>query len=117
MELTICIEERDNKLERDLFESEEHSRQKKVISKSVSIQYKSHYAFDAVDLPTWLIIGAYVGEHIALPVAVGILSRYLYNKLKDRKESKVTINNMPVEINTEKIEQLILMILKEKEDK
>jgi len=41
----------------------------------------------------------------------------LYDKLKDRKNTEITINNTSIEINADKIEQLILIILKEKEEK
>lgn len=116
MELTIWIQY-DSKLGSDLFESEDYYRgQTKVVSEGVAIKYKSHYAMDAVDLPSWIIVSAYIGEHVALPIAVGVLSRYLYDKLKDRKQSKVTINNIPVEINAEKIEQLIINLLKKNEN-
>ena len=47
----------------------------------------------------------------------GILSRYLYDRLKKRKETEISINNISIEINAERIEQLILATLKEKEDK
>jgi len=117
MELEIGIEIRDPKLVSELFETNKrHVEQKKVIAEGVSIQIKNYYARDAVDLPSILNIVAYIGEHVALPIAVAVLSRYLYDKLKVRKQSKVTINNTPVEINAEKIEQLIMNLLKKNEN-
>lgn len=117
MELEIGIEIRDPKLVSELFETNEtHVGQKKVIAEGVSIQIKNYYARDAVDLPTILNIVAWIGEHVALPFAVGVLSRYLYDKLKVRKQSKVTINKLPVEINAEKIGQLIINLRKKNEN-
>jgi hypothetical protein len=75
----------DSKLISDLFETKDSSeykkivsdKQKKTIAEGVSIQYLYHYATDAVDIPTLLFISAYIGEHVVLPVAAGLLSRYL----------------------------------------
>ena len=118
MELDIGIEIRDHKLVSELFETNTtHVGQKKVIAEDVSIQIKNYFAREAVDFPTIVNIVAYIGEHVALPIAVGVLSRYLCDKLKDRKESKVTINHIPVEINAQKIEQLIINIVKEEKEK
>lgn len=118
MESEISIEKRDRNLEKDLFETPQpRVGEKKIIVEGVSIQIKNYFGRDAVDLPTILNIVADIGEKVALPIAVSILSRYLYDKLEATKQSKVTINNMPVEINTQKIEQLIINIAKEEKDK
>ncbi len=59
-------------------------------------------------MPSWVILTIEIGKNVALPLAVGILSSYLYDKLKNRKDTKVIINNQQVEINAIKIEKLIL---------
>jgi predicted transcriptional regulator len=59
----------------------------------------------------------YIGEHIALPIAASLIAKLLYDKLKERKDNKLMINNKSVEINAEKIEQLIINIEKEKKGK
>jgi len=58
----------------------------------------------------------YIGEHVVLPVAASLIARMLYDKLKGKKDNELTIQNQPVEINVEKIEQLIFISLKEKEE-
>lgn len=117
MELEISIEKRDRNLEKDLFETPQpRVGEEKIIVEGVSIRIKNYFGRDAVDLPTILNVVAYIGEHIAFPIAVGILSKYLYDKLKERKDNKLTINNKSVEINAEKIEQLIINIEKEKKE-
>lgn len=58
----------------------------------------------------------YIGEHVVLPIVVSLIARKLYDILKGRKDNKLTIQNQSVEINTQKIEQLILISLKEKEE-
>jgi hypothetical protein len=116
MELEIAIEIRDPELIRDLFESTEFSEPpKKTITEGVYIQLRSYTAREALDFPTIVNVTAYIAEHVALPMAVAVLSRYLYDKLKDRRNSKTTINQIPVEINAEKIEKLIVEILKNQE--
>jgi hypothetical protein len=114
MELEISIEKRDRNLEKDLFETPQpRVGEEKIIVEDVSIRIRNYFGRDVVDLPTILNVVAYIGEHIAFPIAVSILSKYLYEKLKDRKESKITINYTSVEIDAEKIEQLILNMRKE----
>lgn len=116
MELEISIELRDRNIGQDLFETRQPKvGQEKIIAEGVSIQIKNYYARDAVDLATILNIVAYIGERIALPIAVTVLSEYLYDKLKDKKNSRLMINHIPVEINVEKIEKLIIEIT-EKDD-
>jgi len=57
-----------------------------------------------------------IGEDIAIQVAATLIAKYLYDKLKDRKNTNLTINSKSVEINAEKIEQLIINVGKEKKD-
>jgi len=118
MEIEIGIEKRDRNLEKDLFETDQpRVGEKKIIAEGISIRIKNYFGRDAVDLPTILNIVAEIRDKVALPIIVSILSKYLYEKLKDRKESKITINYTSVEIDAEKIEQLIINIVKEEKDK
>lgn len=111
----MWIEQHDSNLLTDLFEIDKsqyneviNGKQKKTITEGVSIQYFSHYACASVDIPSWWILSIEIGKNVVLPIAVSILAKYLYSKLKDKKESKIMINNQPVEINAEKINQLII---------
>jgi len=117
MELNIEIETYDKMLSSDLFETTKFSagQTKRIIAEGISIRYEGGMIRKAVDFPEIINIALTIGEHVVLPIAVGILSRYLYDKLKDRKASKVTINHTQVEINADKIETLILEILKREE--
>ena len=113
MKLDVWIEILDPRLIEDLFESLQYQKitmekQKKIIGEGISLQYKSHFSLDAENVPSWLIISAEIGKNIVLPIAVGILSNYIYDKLKDRKNINIVINNQSVEINAKKIEQVIL---------
>lgn len=111
MQLEIGIESSTPKLLYDLFETSHISAgQGKIIAEGVSIRYKNYTFRAAAELPPILNIVAYIGEHVALPIAVTLLSKYLYEKLKGRA-SKVTINDILVEINEEKIELIINQIV------
>jgi hypothetical protein len=51
-------------------------------------------------------------------ISAQLIARYIYDKLKDKKEEvkELSINGQSVEINAEKIEQLILVSVKKEED-
>jgi len=112
------IETPDKKLSHDLLETDhiQAYQTEKIITDGVSIRYEGQILREAIGFPELFNFSIYVAEHIALPIAVAVLSRYLYDKLKDRKNTEIRINDTSIEINAEKIEQLILVILKEKED-
>ncbi len=56
----------------------------------------------------------YIAEHYALPVAATLTANWLYDKLKDRKDKQITINEQLVEINAKNIEQLIIIDMSKK---
>jgi hypothetical protein len=58
----------------------------------------------------------FIGVNIAIPIAVNLIAKFLYDVLKAEKDNKLTINNKSIEINAEKIEQLIINIEKEKKE-
>jgi len=58
----------------------------------------------------------FIGANIVIPIAVNLIARFLYDVLKDDKDSKLAINDKPIEINAEKIEQLIINISKEEKE-
>ena len=58
----------------------------------------------------------FIGVNIAVPIAVNLIARFLYDVLKGEKDNKLTINNKSIEINAEKIEQLIINIEKEEKE-
>jgi len=58
----------------------------------------------------------FIIENIGINVAATLIAKYLYDKLKGRKDTNLVVNNESVEINAEKIEKLIINILKEEEE-
>ena len=117
MELTVEIETDDKRLETDLFESREFSagETEKVITEGVSIRWEGVVFRKAVGFPEIINIALVIGEKVVLPIAVSIVAKWLYDKIKGRA-SKVTINYTVVEINADKIEKLILEKLKKERE-
>jgi len=58
----------------------------------------------------------YIAITLGINVAAQLIANKLWEILKDKKETELTINNQPIEINAQKIKQLILISLKEKEE-
>lgn len=111
MILDIWVEQTDRNLLTDLFEFQPSEynkivldRQKKIVGEGITLQYRSQYSCDSVDIPTWIIIGVEIGKDIA----IAILSSYLYDKLKERK-SKLLINGKEAKIDEKEIEKMILL--------
>jgi len=113
MELNIEIETHDSRLSFDLFETDKlaFGTTTKTVAEGVSIQYRGGTIREAAGLPEIFRISAFIGKNVVLPIAVGILSAYLYDKFKGKAE-RVRINNIYVEVNVNRFENLILEILK-----
>jgi len=69
---------------------------------------------EIINPPVDFILGITVT--LGVNVAAHLIARRLWEILKNKKETELTINNQPIEINAQKIEQLILISLKEKEE-
>lgn len=65
--------------------------------------------------PVDFILG--IAVTLGVNVLAQLIARKLWEILKDKKETELTINNQPIETSAEKIEQLIVISLKEKEPK
>lgn len=123
MKFDISIEEYDKNLRYDLFGIESKDinkvlaeKQKTIIDKGISLQYKHHVRCFAENVPSWIVITVEISKDVALPLAVGIISSYIYDKLKNRKNERVVIFNQTVEINAKKIEKLIIHNINQSEE-
>jgi hypothetical protein len=110
VELSIGIETKDNKLGFDLFATQSlvPGKTEKEITEGISIKFQGEMVCLTVDFPNVIQIAILFGELVGIPIAVGVLSNYIYDKLKNGRASKVVINNQPVEINAEEIKQVII---------
>jgi len=57
-----------------------------------------------------------VAKTLALAVAAQLIARKLWEILKDKEETELTIGSQPVQINIQMIEQQIINVLKEEEE-
>lgn len=112
MEIPVSIKSKDRKLAVDLFEDYRFlsGETEKEIVEGISIRYESEEVIKSFDVPKTLEIMLIIGKEIVLPVAVALLSRYLYDKLKG-KTDKITINYIDVNIDAKEIEQTVLSII------
>lgn len=117
MEIPFQIETHDRMVSYDLLEAKEiQLGQQKIISEGVSIRVEGLRVRKAFGLPEIVNMTLMIGQNVALPIALGILSSYLYDKLKNRKDTNIIINYSHVEIKAEKIEIAISNFI-EKENK
>ena len=70
---------------------------------------------EIVNPPVDFIIS--IAVTLGVNIAAQLIARRLWEILKDKKETRLTISNQPIEINAQKIEELILISLKEREEK
>ena len=86
MELCVEIETFDKKLDFDLFYSGQLSSgsTEKILSDGVSIKYNWREFKRSYGLPDIVNITIVIGQNVVIPIAVGILSNYFYEKLKNR---------------------------------
>jgi hypothetical protein len=106
----------------ELFDSNSLQRGKteKSLTDSVTMRYDGvpkRYAA-SVDSQTNFIlqITIIIGQNVVLPVVMGLLSSYLYGKLKDKKTNSIKIGNTYIlQISAEEIGQVIINEAKEKD--
>jgi len=116
MEISLDIETFANHFENELLDSNSLSKNtEKTLGEGVSIRYGFSVLRKSLDIPQWFNIILVVGQNVALPLAVNLFSNYLYDKLVRRKIDKVIINHSEVRTNREEIEELIRLIMKERE--
>jgi hypothetical protein len=51
---------------------------------------------------------AYFAQNVGLPLAVGLLSAYIYDRLKSKPDAKLKIGKVDVRINKGEIKRIIL---------
>lgn len=84
------------------------------ISKSIFIRLDGATFCESIDVPTFIRISVIVGREVILPIASGIVSSWLYDKIKDKKAYRININGLRVELDKDKIADLLRQEIKEK---
>ena len=109
MELEIEIETFDKKLDFDLFEAKERFERgmKTKIAEDILARYERTDVCLAVGLADVIHFAITIGRNTAIGVVSGIISDWLYDKLKERKVEKLRIERTEVEIDRSQIERII----------
>jgi len=109
MELEIEIETFDKKLDFDLFEAKERFERgmETKIAEGVLARYERTEGRLAVGFADVIHFAITIGRNTAIGVVSGIISDWLYDKLKERKVEKLRIERTEVEIDRSQIERII----------
>jgi hypothetical protein len=115
MELTIDIVGEESFLFPD-FERDGgiYRRTEIELSKGITLRYDQSIFCESVDAPTFIQISVIIGKEILLPIALGLVSSWLYDKIKDKKAYKISINGREAELNKQKLLELMKQEIKEK---
>ena len=123
MELQIEIQTIDSfDIAKDLFGTDalNNGKTEKTIAEGVKLRYDgvTRLFTASVDSQGSLILqfAVLVGQNVVLPTIVGILSSYLYDKLKERKAHNVKIGDTYVPINLHEIYQAVMKAPEQKKD-
>jgi hypothetical protein len=84
------------------------------LSKNVNVRFDGAVFCESVDAPTFIQISFVIGRDVVLPIALGLVSNWLYDKVKEKKAYKINIDGSTVELDKNKILELIKKGLKEK---
>jgi hypothetical protein len=113
-EASIQIESSDGILH-DLFYPNKISIGSEVeIKKGVSLRFEGIVLREAVDVPQIIEITLILTKDVVLPVALNIASNWLYDKIRNRKIERIRINGVEVQVDKEKITQLLIKEIEEK---
>lgn len=114
-EVSIQIEGSDQSLMTDLFSHKKFAPGYEIeIDKGISLRYESTTLREAIDLPPLYEITLVFAKDVLLPIVLGIVAKYIYDKIKDRSIKKFRIGDFEVAIDKDKIQEILLKEIKEK---
>ncbi len=115
MELQVRIQSPDSyTIAKGLFGSEslEPGKTKKDVTDGVTLRFdgvaKQYSASVGSPAIIFLEIAITLGKNVMLPIVVGILSSYIYDKLKEQKAESIKIGNTYIKANNVQINQQII---------
>ena len=111
MEASIAIESSDFS-KSDLFSDSANGL--KEIQRGIFLRYERTLIREAVNFPPITELTIIVGRDIVLPIAIGILSNFLYDKLKNKDVKSIKVNGVEMQLDKDKISELISKELVEK---
>lgn len=110
MNVKIEIETFDKQMSFDLFETKERlARGMKIeIAHNISARFESIGFREAIGFPDLIHFTVTIGKDVAIGVACGIISAWLYDKLKERKVEKLKIERTEVSIDKGEIKRILM---------
>ncbi len=84
------------------------------ISKGVSIRIEKRILCEAIDVPQIINLSLIIAHEYIQPVVLGMISAWLYDRTKKGKDNEISINGVQVEVDKEKILELLRKEIKEK---
>lgn len=115
MEVKIEIETFNKQLDFDLFETKERlARGMEIkIADGISARFEGTEFHLAIGFPDLVHFTITIGKDLAIGVASGIISAWLYNKLKGRKVEKLRIERTEVNIDKGEIKRILMEKIEE----
>jgi len=114
-EVTIEIESSDPALMLNLFSHRKiASGVETEIDTGISLRYEHTILREAVDFPPLVEVTLILAREVVLPIALGIASSYIYDKIKNRNIRKFRIGSVEVAIDKDQIQEMLLKEIKEK---
>jgi len=108
LRVSIEIETFDKELEMDLFDAKRFvaGETEKTISEGISIRWEGTEFKKVVGFPDIIHITLILARDVALPIALGIVSNWLYDKIKGRA-IKIKVKGFQVQIDRDQIEKIL----------
>ena len=118
IEVSVEIETYDTTLAFDLFEEKKKlfAAQQKEIAKGVFLRFEGGTLREAFDTSEIIRLTIAVAKDVALPIALGVVSNWLYDRIKNGRASKIRVNENETEITKDEIKKALLKEAKEKPD-
>jgi hypothetical protein len=99
----------------DFFENEKLLMNREIeIDNGVFLRVDSVIFREAAEVPEIIKLTLILVKDVALPIALGVASNWLYDKIKDIRTQKVRINGIEVRIDKKRIEELLAKEIKDK---
>lgn len=114
-EVSIQLESSDQSLQANLFRHNKVTSGYEIeIEKGILLRYEHTTLREAVDFAPLIEITLVLTKEVLLPIALGIASTYIYDRIKGRSMKKFRIGDVEVAISKDKIQEMLLKAIKEK---
>jgi len=116
MEIQIEIKSENISLEFDMFETNEvkAGETKIKIAEGIQAVYEGGLIQEAFPAPSIFYVSIDISKEIAIGIASGLITAWLYDKLKGRKVNEIIIEKTEAEYDKGEIKRIIVEKIKQK---